>query len=76
MTKQQKLSMCAGCRQNFYNGNTPMGIKECWNLSSARVVKKKKVGIWQRPPWEQEPIKVLSCRTEQGYVFVDAKQVR
>ena len=29
---------CAGCRQNFYNGNNDMGIKECWMLKTAKVV--------------------------------------
>lgn len=76
MSKQAKLNMCIGCRQNFYNGNNPIGIKECWSLATAKVVKKKKVGIWERPPWRQEPIEILSCRTEQGYVFVDAKQIQ
>lgn len=66
-----KRSMCAGCRDDFYNGQNPYGIKECWNLKKARIVLKKKVAISQVPPWNQKPIRVLSCRHESGYVFVE-----
>ena len=69
-----KRSMCAGCRDNFYNGQNPYGIQECWNLKSARIVLKKRVAMDQRPPWDQKPIRVLSCRHEKGYVFVGKDQ--
>lgn len=72
--KAEKLKMCRGCENNFYNGNNPYGVKECWLLKSAKVVSKKQVSINDRPPWKQEPIKVLSCRKVKGFVFVDAKR--
>jgi hypothetical protein len=71
MTETQKLKMCSGCRNNFYNGNNPYGVKRCWSLDNAEVVKRKRVHINQVPPWTQEPIKVLSCFHQQGYVFVN-----
>jgi hypothetical protein len=74
MTKTEKKKMCSGCRDNFYNGNNDLGVKECWNLSSAKVVLKRRVGTWERPPWNAEPEQVLSCRTEKGYVFVNKNQ--
>ena len=74
LSKVEKLRMCNGCEENFYNGHNPYGIKECWNLKSAKVVKKKKVHIDQVPPWEQKPIKVLSCYHQKRFVFVGAKQ--
>ena len=70
MTKAEKLKYCVGCTENFYNGNNPLGIKECWDLKKARLILRKRVAMWQRPPWEQLPVKALSCRREQGYVFV------
>ncbi len=76
VNKQEKKRMCAGCRDNFYNGNNDLGVKECWNLSTAKVVTKRRVGLWESPPWNAEPEKVLSCRTEKGYVFVDKNQTR
>lgn len=73
MSKQDKLKMCSGCRDNFYNGNNNLGVKECWKLSSAKPVMKKMVLISQVPPWKQAPIKVLNCYHQQGYVFVGPK---
>ena len=73
-SKADKLKMCIGCKDNFYNGNNPLGVKECWCLPKAKVVMKKKVHINHVPPWKQAPIKVLSCRHEKGYVFVGPNQ--
>lgn len=74
MTKQEKLKMCVGCKDNFYNGNNDLGVKECWGLASARKVLKRRVGMWERPPWTSEPELILSCRKEKGYVFVGKNQ--
>ena len=41
---------CVGCRDNFYNGNNNLGVKECWCLKDAKLVMKKEVHIDQAPP--------------------------
>ena len=69
MTEKEKLKHCIGCEEDFYNNRNPYGIKECWNLKSAKLVLKKKIHINQRPPWKQKPIKVLDCYRQRGYVF-------
>ena len=69
MIKEEKLEHCMGCKQNFYNLKNSYGINECWNLSSAELVLKKKIALTQIPPWKQKPIKVLSCYQQKGYVF-------
>ena len=74
LSKSKKLEYCAQCRDNFYNGHNSLGVKECWSLKSAKVVKKKLVHINQRPPWSQEPIKVLSCCHIEGHVLVSPNQ--
>ena len=74
MTKAEKLKMCGGCRDNFYNGNNPYGVKECWMLKTAKSVMKKEVHRDQRPPWNQKPSKFLSCYHAQRYVYVDPKR--
>lgn len=74
MSKDEKLKMCSGCRENFYNGNNPYGIQECWSLKSARVVLKKEVHLDQVPPWNQKPIKVLSCFRRPRHVYVDPQR--
>lgn len=76
MTKADKKKMCGGCRNDIYNqpGNSMTG--ECWSLKAARVVMKRRVGMWEEPPWTREPERVLSCRTESGYVFVGKDQTQ
>lgn len=65
---------CTGCRDNFYNGNNPYDISECWLLKSAKLVKKKRVDINQRPPWKQPATTVPNCYKEVGYVYVGPHQ--
>jgi len=70
MTKQEKRKYCIGCRDNFYNGNNPYGIKECWNLKDAKFVKRKKIPIDLSPPYDHiKKQKVLSCYGQKGYVY-------
>lgn len=47
---------------------------ECFSFASARVVRRKKVPIHQVPPWNQTPIRTLSCYSRSGFVYVDPKQ--
>ena len=63
-------SRCAGCRNDFYNGNNQIGVTECWHLLTAIVVPRKRVHVNQMPPWNQEAEQFPSCYEEIGYVFV------
>lgn len=72
MDKDKKLQYCQGCKDNFYNGNNPYGIKECWCLQGARVVWRKEVHVDQRPPWKQGAIRVLECYKRPRYVYINA----
>ena len=68
MNKSDKLKLCSGCRQNFYNGNNGMGIKECWSLKSARKVRRWRIGWWT-PMTSKDgfiPVTTLSCHVETG----------
>ena len=66
MTKTEKLKLCSGCRNQTYNGHNTIGVDECWSLKSARLIKRVRVGLWERPPWEETEVKVLSCYAEEG----------
>jgi hypothetical protein len=66
--------MCVGCRDNFYNGNNDLGVIECWNYKSAKIVSKKKVPYTMIPPWNMHPIKCLDCYHENGYAMIDPKR--
>lgn len=72
----KKSDRCQGCRDNFYNGNNPHGIKECWSLKDAKVVWKKLVPIDLVPPWNMKAERVLSCYRRPGFVAVDPHVTR
>lgn len=74
MTETEKLKHCAGCRNNFYNGNNDLGVKRCWSLPTAKLVKRKEVHRDQVPPWNQKPIKVLSCYHRAGWFYMDPER--
>lgn len=63
-------SRCAGCRNDFYNGNNNLGVKECWSLKDAKVILRKRVHRDQIPPWNQKAEKFPDCYNQAGFVFV------
>lgn len=73
LTINQKLRYCRGCEDDFYNsgGNSLRADGRCWSIDNAELVMKKKVPLDQYPPWNQPPVKVLSCYHQRGYVFID-----
>lgn len=71
MTKDK----CAGCDDNFYNGNNPYDIKECWSLKTAKLIMRKRVHVDQIPPWNQKAQKYPNCYRQRGYVFVRPDQI-
>jgi hypothetical protein len=65
------IAMCAGCSDDFYNGNNAYGIKRCWTFTKATVEKRIKVGVWERPPYRADRAQyTLSCHKPKGYVQV------
>lgn len=70
MSDTSKDKLCTGCFNNFYNGNNPYEIKECWHRKAAKRVKRMRVGIWQRPPYVWHPVTTLSCHKPEGFAWV------
>ena len=63
---------CRGCRDDFYNGQNNLGIKECWSLKNAKVVTRWRQGWWDDPcaPGTFVEVKTHSCHHETGrYAF-------
>ena len=59
---------CVGCNNNFYNGNNPLGVKECWSYRTAKAVTKYRIGWWT-PQDKKENfsmVKTHDCHTETG----------
>lgn len=63
MTKPTKsISLCSGCRDDFYNGHNPYGVKQCWNFPKATVEKRLMIPVDLRPPYDLKSARwVLSC---------------
>lgn len=76
MTKQEKKQHCIGCRNNFYNGNNDLGVKECWSFKTSQIVQRVEVPVHQRPPYHQTPRKSLSCYHADGYAYLKPDDVR
>ena len=73
MTKAEKREHCTGCEDNFYNGNNDLGVNECWSLDNMKLIKRKRVGINDVPPWTWKPQKYPSCYRQRGYVFINCE---
>lgn len=66
-------AMCRGCRDDYYNRSEKNG---CWCYSSAQIVTRVKVGVWQPPPYARLPEKTLSCHRPEGYVWLKLDDCR
>jgi len=64
----KSYQFCRGCRDDFYNGRNSLGVKQCWMLKSARVVKRWKLHWWTAPtvPGALVEIKTFHCHHEPG----------
>ena len=58
---------CSGCRDNFYNGNNPLGVSQCWNFKDAKLVWRIPIGNWERPPYKnKKKVRIPSCFYGRG----------
>lgn len=68
MSTQDKQQYCSGCRDDHYNqrGNSTTG--ECWNLKTAKVVTRYRIGWWTTPtePFAFRKVTTLSCHNAAG----------
>lgn len=65
---------CLGCDDNFYNGNNPLKVKECWSFKTAKVLIKYMIGWWtpQDKASNFTTMTTHSCHTETGrFAFYD-----
>ena len=43
---RKDTTYCRGCRNDFYNGQNELGVKECWCLKDAKIVTRYRIGWW------------------------------
>jgi hypothetical protein len=76
---------CAGCRDDFYNDHNPMGVKACWNLKDAKIVKRYRIHRDSMPGSKGAftEVRVPNCMYGNGWYyykslpdFVKAEDVR
>ncbi len=67
---------CSGCRDNFYNGNNDLGVKQCWGLESAYITKVKLVPSSMRPPWDMPYENKPSCYKRPGYASIHKERTK
>jgi hypothetical protein len=74
MPERKSTALCEGCHDNFYNGNNKLGVKECWSLKSAKVVRRWRQGWWTDGdvPGAFVEVETYNCHNEPGqFVFLD-----
>lgn len=65
------VKFCSGCEDNFYNGNNPYGITECWHRAKAEQKSYRLIPISMPPPYLQISLKKLpNCYKAKGYAKV------
>lgn len=67
---------CLGCEDDFYNDHNPMGVKECWLFKTATLIMRRRVGLWEPPPWTAEPELLPHCYHAKGVIFVQPDRER
>lgn len=69
------LKNCAGCRDNFYNGNNPLGVKRCWSFDEAKPLETRFKLSTNTPMNIRSAyleVQVPPCYHESGYVHMKA----
>jgi hypothetical protein len=62
---------CSGCRDDFYNGNNDLGVKQCWMRTSAKLVPTLLIHVDLPPPYKNlEPKDRPNCYKAERHVTV------
>ena len=62
---------CVGCRDNFYNGNNPYDIQDCWCLQDVKVEWLWQVSIWTHGL--QKRVRGLACWRSKEWLMCKTK---
>lgn len=70
----KNTTACAGCRNDFYNGNNPLGVQRCWSVESASIIPRFRLSV--NTPMDRksgyEKLKRPNCYRQDGFVFLEA----
>lgn len=65
------IDKCHGCRNDFYNGKNPLGVKRCWSAEKGKMVTRYRIGTWTQPgsPGAFTEVRVPDCYHQTGQHF-------
>ena len=69
LTKDEKLTHCRGCRNDFYNHDGhAMNGTHCWSLDDAKLVTRYAIHFWTPMDTAKNlrEVRVLNCYHEEG----------
>ena len=67
---------CAGCEDDFYNGNNDLGVVRCWHLEAATLAPRLLIGINQPPPYLRDKPQMLPvCYRKRRFVTVKPEAI-
>lgn len=72
---KDKLPLCAGCRDDYYNRGNNSTTGRCWLLDNAKVVTRYKIGWWTQPtqPGAYTKVTTLDCHSAPGQYALHEK---
>ncbi len=71
-----EIGDCAGCVDDFYNGNNDLGVKQCWGVKTATMVERVLIHIDQAPPYRNlKPRLMPSCYKKKRHVTVKLESI-
>jgi hypothetical protein len=64
---------CAGCRDDFYNGNNPLGVSECWSRKDAKLEARYELHVdapmsGYKKPWRK--VRKPNCYYRSLFVYI------
>lgn len=68
MNDDDKLPLCGGCGDDYYNRDGHSTTGRCWMLPKAKVVTRYRLGWWTRPtePGAYTKVVTLDCHRATG----------
>lgn len=64
---------CAGCENNFYNGNNSYGVEKCWSLGDAVLMTRYQISM--SAPMDiknnYSKIKLPDCYRQKGSAYLN-----
>lgn len=65
------LENCRGCRDDFYNGHNPLGVRRCWSFEKAELVTRFRTHRDALPASKGAftEVKVPNCYNATGLYF-------